>query len=180
MSSSQGSGELSGGGSCGGVSGGGGDAGAVSGGGGAGGAVSGGGGAAGAVSGGGAVSVGGSGGVSRRVSGGIFDGDSGADNGSDTDLDDVSEEIDPSEVYTLDDFLAEDEIMESFQRKIGDKLKAKIEGDSSEPPRRRQHINECEHPEENPLLRQMYQHARGILLQVPARNPRQPCPAQRL
>ncbi|KAF8688807.1 hypothetical protein HU200_042135 [Digitaria exilis] len=84
MPSSQGSGELSGGGSCGGVSGGGGgggDAGAISGGGGASGAVSGGGGAAGAVfgsggdagavSGGGgdagAVSVGGSGGVSRSM-----------------------------------------------------------------------------------------------------------------
>uniref|UniRef100_A0A0D3HM52 Uncharacterized protein n=1 Tax=Oryza barthii TaxID=65489 RepID=A0A0D3HM52_9ORYZ len=60
---------------------------------------------------------------------------SGGDGG---DEDTVLEEIDPAEVYTLEDFLAEDEIMESFRRKIGDKLKAKIEGSSSAPPRRRQ------------------------------------------
>lgn len=60
---------------------------------------------------------------------------SGGDGGNE---DTVLEEIDPAEVYTLEDFLAEDEIMESFRRKIGDKLKAKIEGSSSGPPRRRQ------------------------------------------
>lgn len=47
-------------------------------------------------------------------------------------------EIDPADVYTLDDFLAEDEKLESFRRRIGDKLKAKFEGASSEPPSHRQ------------------------------------------
>uniref|UniRef100_J3MSI3 Uncharacterized protein n=1 Tax=Oryza brachyantha TaxID=4533 RepID=J3MSI3_ORYBR len=36
-------------------------------------------------------------------------------------------EIDPADVYTFDDFLAEDQVLDSFRRKIGDKLKAKLE-----------------------------------------------------
>jgi len=48
------------------------------------------------------------------------------------------EEIDPAEVYTLEDFLIEDEKLEAFRRKIGEKLKANIEGSSSEPPCHRQ------------------------------------------
>ncbi|KAG2589337.1 hypothetical protein PVAP13_5NG392686, partial [Panicum virgatum] len=48
------------------------------------------------------------------------------------------EEIDPAEVYTLDDFLAKDGKMEAFRRKIAEKLKANIERASSKPPHRRQ------------------------------------------
>ncbi|RLN29533.1 hypothetical protein C2845_PM05G26270 [Panicum miliaceum] len=50
-------------------------------------------------------------------------------------------ETTPSErrrnVYSLEDFIAEDDKLAEIGRKIGDKLKARIEGQSSEPPRRR-------------------------------------------
>ncbi|KAF0929092.1 hypothetical protein E2562_015202 [Oryza meyeriana var. granulata] len=38
------------------------------------------------------------------------------------------QDFDSSEVYSIDDFIAEDEKLESFRRKIGEKLKAKMEG----------------------------------------------------
>lgn len=46
------------------------------------------------------------------------------------------EDFDPAEVYTLEDFIAEDARLEEFRRKIN-KIKAKFQGESSEPPRRR-------------------------------------------
>jgi hypothetical protein len=46
-------------------------------------------------------------------------------------------ELDPSEVYTLEDFLAEDEILDEFGRKIEENLKVAIDGEASNPPRRR-------------------------------------------
>jgi len=53
-------------------------------------------------------------------------------------LDDVSEaeEILPLEVYTIDDLLAESKKLDTFRRKIGEKLNAKIDGSSEPPPRR--------------------------------------------
>nr|TKW14439.1 hypothetical protein SEVIR_5G168400v2 [Setaria viridis] len=48
------------------------------------------------------------------------------------------EDFDPAEVYMLEDFVAEDARLEEFRRKISDKIKAKVQGESSEPPRRRQ------------------------------------------
>jgi hypothetical protein len=47
-------------------------------------------------------------------------------------------EINPTDVYTLDDLLESSEKLDSYQRRIGDKLKAKVEAASSEPPIRRQ------------------------------------------
>jgi hypothetical protein len=47
-------------------------------------------------------------------------------------------EIDPSDVYTLDDLLELSKKFDSHRKKIGDKLKAKFEAASSEPPSRRQ------------------------------------------
>jgi hypothetical protein len=48
---------------------------------------------------------------------------------------DDGDEIDPADVYTLDDFIVESEKYDSFRRKIGDKLKAKVEAASSPPSR---------------------------------------------
>ena len=55
------------------------------------------------------------------------------------DEDDLPEadDFDPTEVFTMEDFLAEDEIVEEFVRKIGDGLKADIEGRTSSVTRRR-------------------------------------------
>lgn len=47
------------------------------------------------------------------------------------------EDFDPTEVYTLDDFMAEDEFLEGYEAKIAEKLKAKIDEGMSNPPRRR-------------------------------------------
>jgi hypothetical protein len=47
-------------------------------------------------------------------------------------------EIDPSDVYILDDLLESSKKFDSHRKKIGDKLKAKFEAASSEPPSRRQ------------------------------------------
>ncbi|XP_025806680.1 uncharacterized protein LOC112885247 [Panicum hallii] len=46
------------------------------------------------------------------------------------------EEIDPADVYTLDDLLAEDEKLEAFRIKIGGKLKANIRRQRESGPRR--------------------------------------------
>ena len=48
-----------------------------------------------------------------------------------------ADDFDPTEVFTMEDFLAEDEIVEEFMRKIGDGLKADIEGRTSCVTRRR-------------------------------------------
>ncbi|XP_066385521.1 uncharacterized protein [Miscanthus floridulus] len=48
-----------------------------------------------------------------------------------------ADDFDPTEVFTMKDFLAEDEIVEEFVRKIGDGLKANIEGHTSSVTRRR-------------------------------------------
>lgn len=48
-----------------------------------------------------------------------------------------AEDFDPTEVFTVEDFLAEDEIMDEFIREIGDELKADIERESTTPRRRR-------------------------------------------
>ena len=48
-----------------------------------------------------------------------------------------ADDFDPTEVFTMEDFLAEDEIVEEFVRKIGDGLKADIEGRTSSVTRRR-------------------------------------------
>ena len=48
-----------------------------------------------------------------------------------------ADDFDPTEVFTMEDFLAEDEIIEEFVRKIGDGLKADIEEGTSSVTRRR-------------------------------------------
>ncbi|XP_072148025.1 uncharacterized protein [Setaria viridis] len=55
------------------------------------------------------------------------------------DEDDLPEadDFDPTEVFTVEDFLAEDEIVEEFVMQIGDGLKADIEGGTSSVTRRR-------------------------------------------
>jgi hypothetical protein len=54
------------------------------------------------------------------------------------DEDDLPEadDFDPTEVFTMEDFLAEDEILKEFVNKIGDGLKADIEGGTSSVTRR--------------------------------------------
>jgi hypothetical protein len=55
------------------------------------------------------------------------------------DEDDLPEadDFDPTEVFTVEDFLAEDEIIEEFVKEIGDGLKADIEGGTSSVTRHR-------------------------------------------
>jgi hypothetical protein len=55
------------------------------------------------------------------------------------DEDDLPEadDFDPTEVFTVEDFLAEDEIIEEFVNEIGDGLKADIEGGTSSVTRHR-------------------------------------------
>ncbi|CAD6209295.1 unnamed protein product [Miscanthus lutarioriparius] len=55
------------------------------------------------------------------------------------DEDDLPEadDFDPTEVFTMEDFLEEDEIVEEFVRKIGDGFKADIQGGTSSVTRRR-------------------------------------------
>ena len=42
-----------------------------------------------------------------------------------------ADDFDPTEVFTMEDFLAKNEIVEEFVRKTGDGLKANIEGGTS-------------------------------------------------
>jgi hypothetical protein len=57
--------------------------------------------------------------------------------GSSSDDFDAADDVDPAIVYTLEDFLAEQEFLDSIGRQIAGKLKAKLEEQSAESSRRR-------------------------------------------
>ena len=52
----------------------------------------------------------------------------------------IVDEFDPLEVYSLEDFIAEEEILDEFGRKIEEKLKVKI-GEESATTQRRRHVS---------------------------------------